>query len=61
MIYGDKDEFTGRSNYDTWSEGLKKDAKGEGRLKVVKVIGGSHFWRGRDRKEMTDAVEQWLT
>jgi uncharacterized protein len=58
VIYGDKDEFTSGSKYDTWTEGLK-DETGD-RLKVVKVAGGSHFWRGRDRKEMTEAVEQWL-
>ena len=62
VIYGDKDEFTSGSKYDIWSEELQNDAKGDGkgRLKVVKVAGGSHFWRVIDGKEMTDAVGQWL-
>jgi hypothetical protein len=63
IIYGDKDEFTGAPEYDTWSEELKKDAAGDGtvRLYVVKIGGGSHFWRGREGKEMTNAIRQWLS
>jgi uncharacterized protein len=60
IIFGDRDEFTSGDQYDSWSEGLNTDAERKGRLEVVKVEGGSHFWRGSHGRLMTAAVMRWL-
>lgn len=52
VIYGDQDEFTSISNYKSWSEQLSK----EGRVKVVEVEGGTHFWRGRAGETLKKSV-----
>lgn len=56
-IYGDQDEFTAASSYEEWTKSLSRET---GTLKVVKVEGGSHFWRGRANIALQDEVDNWL-
>lgn len=65
ILYGDRDEFTGIGNYETWVEKLQRDAgQGTGgvggRLQVGFVEGATHFWEPRKARIMQDIVEQWL-
>ncbi|KAF4597357.1 hypothetical protein EYR40_007809 [Pleurotus pulmonarius] len=59
IIFGDQDEFTGVSNYDEWAKSLSSETR-TGALKVVKVEGGSHFWRGRANNTMQNEIDHWL-
>jgi len=69
LIFGDSDEFTGASSYEKWIEGLesiceRRDLSGDPSaakpLNVVRIDGGSHFWRGDDLTRMLTAVETFL-
>lgn len=55
VVYGNADEFTGEERYDEWRKELERAAVGN--LRVVKVEGGTHFWRDG---EMIQVIEQWL-
>ncbi|GLB40229.1 hypothetical protein LshimejAT787_0801000 [Lyophyllum shimeji] len=54
IVYGDADEFTGVSKYRDWRQDLENEAGG-GRLKIVEIPGGSHFWRGRSGQQLAEA------
>jgi uncharacterized protein len=58
IIYGDCDEFTSIGRYNTWKEEL--GARDAGNLKMVKVAGANHFWRGQTGREMMLVVREWL-
>lgn len=58
IMYGDQDEFTGASSYENWRKELEHE--GSERLKVVEIKGASHFWRGRQGRELVETVKQWL-
>ncbi|KAJ7716723.1 Alpha/Beta hydrolase protein [Mycena maculata] len=55
-VYGDADEFTGEGAYEPW----KRELEEAGRVKVVEVKGGSHFWRGEDADEMLRIIREWV-
>ncbi|KAK0211046.1 Alpha/Beta hydrolase protein [Desarmillaria ectypa] len=61
VVFGDQDDFTSVSKYERWTEELRTltgtDAK---RLEIVRVNGASHFWRDREERVLTAAVERWL-
>ncbi|KAF9496816.1 alpha/beta-hydrolase [Pleurotus eryngii] len=57
IIYGDQDEFTGASRYDEWTKSLSSETS---TLKVVKVEGGSHFWKGRANNTLQKEIDHWL-
>jgi pimeloyl-ACP methyl ester carboxylesterase len=60
VLYGDRDEFTSEASYDSWAEELVKDADGSDLLRVEKIVGGTHFWRGRAGKDMAAVVRGWI-
>lgn len=61
VVFGDQDDFTSISKYEHWTKELQTltgtDAH---RLEIIRVDGASHFWRGRDERVLTAAVERWL-
>ena len=59
VIYGDHDEFTTAENYEAWSTSLKKDSDSS-RLRVERIHGGTHFWRGADGDEVLEVTANWL-
>jgi alpha/beta superfamily hydrolase len=56
VIYGDCDEFTSITKYKAWKEELKGRGDAE-RLQVVEVPRASHFWEGREMKQI---ISEWL-
>lgn len=60
VLYGTEDEFTSETSYDAWAQGLMKDSGGSCQLKVEKMQGGTHFWRGNAARLMGRAIEEWL-
>ena len=60
VLFGDRDEFTSESSYDSWVQGLVKDAGDNVFLTVEKITGGTHFWRGQSTSGMNRAVRGWL-
>lgn len=61
VVYGDQDEFTPSASYESWAQSLNASAEdGQGRLKVVKIDDGTHFWRGEDGERMKEVVSGWL-
>ncbi|KAF8071755.1 Alpha/Beta hydrolase protein [Lyophyllum atratum] len=59
IVYGDQDEFTVVSKYKDWRENLEEESGG-GRLRVVEIPGGSHFWRGRSGQQLNEQIRGWL-
>ncbi|PFH52917.1 hypothetical protein AMATHDRAFT_73753 [Amanita thiersii Skay4041] len=59
IIYGDSDEFTGATKYREWAAMVERE--GGGRVSVVAVEGGSHFWAGEGGAEMGKAICDWLS
>ncbi|QRW17685.1 alpha/beta hydrolase family protein [Rhizoctonia solani] len=67
ILFGDKDQFTGISNYQSWANNLEQaqgsstsEAIGSGAIEVKMVTGADHFWRGRFNRQMTEAIITWL-
>ncbi|KAK0239805.1 Alpha/Beta hydrolase protein [Armillaria nabsnona] len=61
VVFGDQDDFTSISKYERWTKELQTLAGTDAqRLEIVRVDGASHFWRGRDERVLTAAVERWL-
>ncbi len=60
VAYGDKDEFTGVSNYKGWAEQLIKAALKSNRLRIVEIQNASHFWRGHTGLELAQMLGGWL-
>ena len=56
VVYGDEDEFTGESAYRAWAEALERT----GRVRCVRIGGGTHLWRGADLLEAVAAVEGFV-
>ena len=46
IVHGDRDDFTGINNYDAWTDDLRTITEGEskGKLEVVQVDSGNHYW-----------------
>ncbi|KAF9007605.1 Alpha/Beta hydrolase protein [Cyathus striatus] len=59
IIFGDHDEFTSASKYREWGRSLE-DLSGKGNMKVVEVVGATHFWRGEAGYELGKTVGEWL-
>ncbi|KAI0925587.1 hypothetical protein AcW1_007991 [Taiwanofungus camphoratus] len=63
LLYGDCDEFTPAESYDAWAHKLVQETEGgqQGRLKIVKIDSGTHFWRESDcARRLIETIEQWL-
>jgi uncharacterized protein len=60
VVFGDQDEFTSNRSYDSWVQGLVKDAGENAVLTTEKIPGGSHFWIGEPATAMGRAVQRWL-
>ncbi|KAH9944820.1 Alpha/Beta hydrolase protein [Amylocystis lapponica] len=62
VLYGDQDEFTPVESYDVWAATLQDEANdAEGSLQVVKVEGGTHFWRAPAQAErIVEEIVQWV-
>lgn len=58
VIFGDEDEFTSVSKYRIWGEQLQGDTNG--RLELVEITGGTHFWRGEAGEQLESVVQGWL-
>ena len=60
IVYGDQDEFTGTSSYETWTKDLQVTAGGKGAFSVFKVKDATHFWLGSAGSKLSSIVEGWL-
>lgn len=63
VIYGDRDDFTGFTNYDSWASSLRAAAEGDGkgRLEIVEVENANHFWADHDpRRILIEVVDRFL-
>ncbi|KAL4066748.1 Alpha/Beta hydrolase protein [Scleroderma yunnanense] len=61
IIYGDRDDFTGKARYDAWSEMLQETSEAKARLDIVSVAGAGHFWRSNSsRTTLRRTLEDWL-
>jgi len=59
VVYGDSDEFTSVTRYETWVAELQ--AKAEGRLQVKVIEDADHFWRWkRHMGVLRDVIGKWL-
>jgi alpha/beta superfamily hydrolase len=60
LVHGDKDQFSSTSDYQRYAD--KIAARNEnGRLKVVIVEDGDHFFSSRDTSEaVKNAIDEWL-
>ena len=63
-MYGDQDDFTSASAYDSWADALRtineESGQQDARLEIIKVGGASHFWRedhAADR--LFEVVKSW--
>ncbi len=63
LCHGDRDDFTGMTNYDTWVDSLRTvtEGEGKGKLRVVGVEGGNHYWVDeRPRNELVAALQNFI-
>ncbi|CAE6427438.1 unnamed protein product [Rhizoctonia solani] len=67
ILFGDKDQFTGISNYQSWADNLQRvqhsstsEAVPNGIVQAKMIPGADHFWRGRFNQQMTEAIINWL-
>ncbi|CAD6898840.1 unnamed protein product [Tilletia caries] len=57
VVYGTKDDFTGRKTYESWIEGM-----GSSELRVEVIEDGDHFWRTRaSLQQLVDCVDAWVS
>lgn len=65
IVFGDHDEFTGESSYDTWAEELRKQGSGAGtgRLEIAKIGGATHFWTDEEnaRRRLVEKILDWVS
>jgi alpha/beta superfamily hydrolase len=59
VIFGDRDEFTGETQYETWARAIAENGKGT--VQVKKVEDATHFWHGRAGRALVRTVEDWLS
>lgn len=59
VVFGDHDEFTSASNYETWGRELEHGSE-RGNLRVISVPNGSHFWRGQSGQVLEEVIQEWL-
>lgn len=61
IVYGDRDEFTSRSQYDNWTESLRTTEGVRAQLRIVTVTDAGHFWDTEtSRAALKAALENWL-
>jgi len=61
VVHGDRDEFSGHSQYESWAESLKTTEGIRAQLRIVMVTGAGHFWHARtSRGALKDALEVWI-
>lgn len=61
VAYGDQDEFTSDTSYEAWVKELRKVAgEGDDVLKVVRIQGATHFWRGERGRDIGIALHGWI-
>ena len=65
ILYGDQDEFTSVSSYDSWTDALRavngEGGQREAQLEIVKIEGTSHFWREDHAVDrLLEAVRSWV-
>jgi len=57
-LYGDHDQFTSLENYERWVTQLKSDVSG--RLNIIKIEGGDHFWAQKPGEMLCVEIGKWL-
>ena len=65
LLYGDRDEFTGFSSYETWVKELQgisghDPSDMNSTVQVGYVKGATHFWEHSKAQIMLKVVEEWL-
>ncbi|OCH84088.1 alpha/beta-hydrolase [Obba rivulosa] len=62
VLHGDHDDFTSSDVYAAWAQSLVADeTNNQGRLEVVQIEHGSHFWREEQaKKKLLEVVSRWL-